>query len=87
MQVIVDVREQEEYSMERVDGALNVPLSLLQQGDISTLSDVSLNTAVTTYCRSGARAQVACKILKSHGFTDVRNGINKSEIEGQWCDA
>lgn len=87
MHVIIDVREPQEYRSDHVDGALNAPLSSLRKGDMSALSGVATDSVITIYCRSGARAQVACRILKSHGFTDVRNGINKGEIEGQWCDA
>ena len=85
--IIIDVREPQEYRAEHVDGALNLPLSDLENNTISVLEDISLDTELIVYCRSGGRAQVACRLLKQHGFEHIRNGINKSEIEGQWCDA
>ena len=85
--IIIDVREPQEYRAEHVDGALNLPLSDLENNTISVLEDISLDTELIVYCRSGGRAQVACRLLKQHGFENIRNGINKSEIEGQWCDA
>lgn len=85
--IIVDVREPAEYRMEHVEGALNVPLSLLLSGAIGQLEEADRDTQLVVYCRSGGRSQTACNLLKSHGFTALRNGINKGEVENQWCDA
>lgn len=83
-QVIIDVREPEEYAGGHADGAVNVPLSTLMdsgaQGE-PQLQDVPKDAKLVLYCNSGNRSGVAAKILKRQGFTDVENGINQRQVE------
>lgn len=87
MAMVVDVREPSEYQSDHVEGAINLPLSQLASGDIAALSSVSKDEQLIVYCRSGGRAAQAISLLKQAGFTSLVNGINKGEVEGQWCDS
>jgi rhodanese-related sulfurtransferase len=84
--VMVDVREHEETNKGYIDGAVLVPLSLLNDGkDDDKFREVLAQrlppkAIVYLYCRSGRRCLQAAGILDSmdydarplkHGFTDL----------------
>ncbi len=74
--VLLDVREQDEYSSGHIPGAVNVPVQEIQSV-ASMIPD--LNTQVFVYCLGGARASRAVKMMKAFGYTNVKNigGISK----------
>lgn len=82
-QIIVDVREPEEYTSGHVKGAVNVPPSELLQGT-KVLQDVPKDTKIIVYCRTGSRSNVAMHLLQQQGFTNVINGINKEQVENRF---
>ena len=82
-QIIVDVREPEEYTSGHVKGAVNVPPFELLQGT-KVLQDVPKDTKIIVYCRTGSRSNVAMHLLQQHGFTNVINGINKEQVEARF---
>lgn len=79
-QLIVDVREPDEFSSGHVNGALNIPLSQLNAQN-PQLHQIAKNQPLVLYCRSGNRSAMAIQILTSLGFTDLTNGINQQTIE------
>lgn len=58
--LIVDVREEDEYAMGHIPGAMNLPLSCLHDADFPENKDVVF------YCRSGYRSQIAAEYYYSH---------------------
>ena len=75
---IVDVRERFEFMLGHVKGAINIPLTMVP----SHLEDFTkMNRPIVLYCRSGVRSGQATDFLKSKGFEQVYNGINRKEIE------
>ena len=78
-QIIIDVREPDEYTVSHVNGALNIPPSELIAGS-SLLSNTPKNTKIIVYCRSGSRSDTAIQILKQQGFTNLINGINADHV-------
>lgn len=76
--LIIDVREPEEYAAGHYEGAINMPLSTIQNN--SQLNSVDKKTPLVVYCRSGARSQMAQQYLQSSGFANVINGINQDNI-------
>jgi len=66
--VFIDVRTPEEYAAGYIAGAENLPLANLQSGQ---LPDVSKDTKVYVYCRSGNRSAQAKSVLESAGHTNV----------------
>lgn len=67
---LVDVRTPEEFNSGSVDGAINIPLSVLEQ----ELSQFKNKENIIVFCRSGARSGNAQIILQQHGFENVVNG-------------
>ena len=68
--VLLDVRTVEEYRNARIPGSKNVPLQ-----DIAKVQNIihNKNTPVFVHCQSGARSRQAVNILKSMGYTNVKN--------------
>ncbi len=79
-QIIIDVREPHEFASGHVAGAINLPPAALMAG-ASMLNDVSKDTELVLYCRSGARSNAAMHYLKQLGFTNLVNGINQHHVE------
>lgn len=79
-QLIIDVREPQEYARGHVDGAINIPPDQLM-GGAKALEEIPKDTQLVLYCITGARSSVAKNILEKLGFTNVVNGINKDRVE------
>jgi rhodanese-related sulfurtransferase len=73
---LIDLREQDEYDVARIEGAELLPLSRAQEW-IPTLS---ADQEIVFFCHMGGRSQqVASYLAGQHGFTNVANmlgGIN-----------
>ncbi|MBL7739650.1 MAG: rhodanese-like domain-containing protein [Chitinophagaceae bacterium] len=76
--VLVDVRNQWEYEMEHIPGAMNIPLD---QVPAKIEEFRSLQKPLVIYCRSGSRSGMAVSILKQKGITDVYNGGGLGDIQ------
>lgn len=66
---LVDVRTPEEYYGGHIPGALNYPLSRIEEKQPTEDKDALL----VLYCRSGNRSGQALRILESLGYTNVHN--------------
>ena len=69
--VIVDVREDSEWSEQHIPGAIHIPLAQLNER-LSELKQYK-DSPVITQCRSGRRSAQAFDVLKSAGFSKVYN--------------
>jgi len=67
--VIVDVREPQEYQINRLPGSLLIPLGDLPKRYV----ELDPNANIVTQCKSGMRSAKAQDFLRSKGFTRVRN--------------
>ena len=83
-QIIIDVREPFEFSMGHVDGALNIPPSVIMDVLPGELENVAKDTLLVLYCRSGARSGASMQFLKRYGFTNMVNGINKDHVQNKY---
>jgi len=81
--VIVDVREADEFASKHVNGAINVPLSLIISGQ-GLVDGVSKDDHIIVYCNSGNRSGVARQMLEAKGYTNVINGINQQTVEHKY---
>lgn len=85
VEVLIDVREQDEYSDGHIPGAINIPLSGLEE----TFGDIPTTGVVYVVCRSGARSARACDFLtqqsshESVSFINVGGGTMGWIIEGR----
>lgn len=75
--IVADVREIDEYESGHIPGAINAPLSALQNGDFSALDP---DEKYIIICRSGNRSVIASEILSGEGF-DI---VNVSEGMSTW---
>lgn len=81
--VFIDVREPEEFARSHVEGAINIPPSELMSG-AKALIDVPKKTKLVIYCITGSRSNASINILKSLGFENIENGINKQQVEAKY---
>lgn len=65
---IIDVREEDEYDDGHLINAYNIPLSRL---DSIKNEDISIDSKIIVYCRSGNRSKSAQDMLNEMGYTNV----------------
>ncbi|GMK39327.1 hypothetical protein PCCS19_23810 [Paenibacillus sp. CCS19] len=65
--MLIDVREPGEVKQGYIPGAINIPLSRLQQ----RVSEIPSDRSVYLYCRSGMRSKQAAKILSKRGYQNL----------------
>lgn len=69
--IVIDVRSEEEFNQEHVDGAMWFDVEKIAAGE---MPDVPKNEQIVLYCRSGARSSVAAHLLQAKGFVNVTSG-------------
>jgi len=72
---IVDVRTRHEFSENRVESSINIPLNVIPE-KIKELKEMQ---PIVMCCAAGIRSGQAVDFLKSNGFVEVYNG-------GSWND-
>ncbi len=75
---VLDVREDDEWTAGRIDGAVHIPLGELER----RVSELDRNRPIVTVCRSGGRAGKAAKFLSGAG-------LNAEVMDGgmtQWAE-
>ena len=88
--LLLDIREQSEFSQARIAGSLNVPRGILESAAewdyVETEPDLvqAREKPVVVICRSGNRSALACEVLEQIGYSDTRSV--KLGIRG-WNDA
>lgn len=65
---LLDVREEAEFAVGAIPGAVNVPLSVLR----SRVGEIPTDRPVHLYCQSGVRAHTALRFLRQRGV-DARS--------------
>lgn len=81
--VIIDVRENDEWLEQHIEGAVHIPLDQIESR-LSELFQYKDNTVIM-HCRSGRRSRLAGEILMAAGFSKVYNlegGILAWDAEG-----
>ena len=67
--VLIDVRSKREYLEGHLNGAINIPLSIIKK----SMNNIEKNKKILVYCQSGNRSKKALKILEDLGYTDIYN--------------
>ena len=67
--VLLDVREEWEYSLAKLDGSTLIPLGTLPQ----SLSRLNRDSEIIAICHHGMRSADATNFLLQQGFTNVKN--------------
>jgi len=68
---VVDVRRETEFADGHVKSAINMPLN--EMTDLALLADFEENQNLYVHCGGGYRSVIACSLLKSQGFHNLRN--------------
>jgi NADPH-dependent 2,4-dienoyl-CoA reductase/sulfur reductase-like enzyme/peroxiredoxin family protein/rhodanese-related sulfurtransferase/TusA-related sulfurtransferase len=66
---LIDVRTEDEYGIETLDGAVNIPLPQIR----SRIAEIPKDKKVILFCGVGKRAYMAERILRQNGLEDVYN--------------
>ena len=78
--LLIDVRENEEFSTSSIEGSISIPLSHLNQNsDLKFIQKESLSKEVFTICKSGKRSEKASIILSKFKIQSrsIEGGIEK----------
>ncbi len=74
--LLIDIRNESEFSAKHVEGAVNKPLSNIN----NWIKDVNPDQHYYIYCAGGYRSMIASSILQARGyrnFTDISGGFNE----------
>jgi len=78
--LLIDVRENEEFSTSAIEGSISIPLGHLDQNsDLKFIQKESISKEVFTICKSGKRSEKASRILSKFKIQSksVEGGIEK----------
>ncbi|QEN06473.1 CoA-disulfide reductase [Oceanispirochaeta crateris] len=67
--ILIDVRTEDEYGIETLDGAVNIPLPQIR----NRIAEIPKDKKVILFCGVGKRAYMAERILRQNGLEDVYN--------------
>ncbi len=67
--VLVDVREEWEYSLAKLDGSILIPLGTLPK----SLAQLNRDSEIIAICHHGMRSADATNFLLQQGFPNVKN--------------
>jgi NADPH-dependent 2,4-dienoyl-CoA reductase/sulfur reductase-like enzyme/peroxiredoxin family protein/rhodanese-related sulfurtransferase/TusA-related sulfurtransferase len=62
--LLIDVRNEEEYELGHMEGAVNLPLNELR----NRLEELDKDQKIVVYCQVGLRGYIADRILTQHGY-------------------
>jgi len=66
---LIDVREQVEWDINRIEGAELIPKSMIESGD--GLAKLPHDRVPVLYCKTGVRSAEALAVVKKAGFSDA----------------
>lgn len=78
--VLLDVREEWEHSLAKIEGSTLIPLGTLPQA----FDKLSKDSEIIAYCHHGMRSADATQFLLQQGFSSVKNlvgGIDAWSIQ------
>ena len=67
--ILIDVREEDELEICKIDGAINMPMSSIME----TFSELDSKSSYSLYCHHGMRSMQVANFLLSNGFTSLFN--------------
>lgn len=71
--VVIDVREPDEFREGHIDGALNIPRGVLEFKLSSTPELGARDLSVVLYCKTSGRAALAAAALQEMGYMNVKS--------------
>lgn len=81
--VLIDVRNSDDYAAGHLIDAVSVPISELIYDSKTAMRNISADSSIIVYCRTGANSTKAASLLKKSGFIKVHNlgGIENKGYE------
>jgi rhodanese-related sulfurtransferase len=67
--VILDVREPNDHSHSRIEGAINIPRGVVELEIDESVPDK--NKTIVAYCGGGGRSALVADVLQKMGYTNV----------------
>ena len=77
--ILVDVREEWEYSLAKLDGSMLIPLGTIPQ----SLTRLNRDSEIIAICHHGMRSADATNFLLQQGFPHVKNLVGGIDA---WSD-
>ena|SRR3989338_3482023 len=71
--VLVDVREEYEWYICKIEGAKLIPMSQIMNENIGILENIEKDKKIVLHCHTGARSAAVLQILKNKGFKNLKN--------------
>lgn len=71
--ILLDVRESDEYAAGHIAGAMHVPRGLLEFKLSGTPELTSRELKMVLYCKTGGRAALAAGVLQDMGYVHVKS--------------
>lgn len=68
--ILIDVRTEEEYQKDHIEGATLLPLDTINEATIATIT-TNKEDIIIVYCQSGNRSSQAMEQLKELGYKKV----------------
>ncbi len=66
---LIDVRTPEEYAIDTIEGAVNIPVDTIREH----LDEIPRDKKIVVFCGVGFRAYLSERILRQNGFEEVSN--------------
>jgi len=70
--VVLDVREPDEFAVGHIQGSVNVPRGLLEFKMSLTESLVPRDLRIVIYCKNGGRSALSAKTLQEMGYLNIK---------------
>jgi adenylyltransferase/sulfurtransferase len=70
---LIDVREESEYQICKIDGARLVPLGLIEEKNPAHLNGIGKDEEIVLHCKAGVRSMKAAKAMQDMGFAKVKS--------------
>ncbi len=80
--LLLDVREDWEYSLSAIPGSVHIPLAELYD----RLQELAFEDDIVVYCHIGQRSYPAGQLLKESGFNTVYHLAGGIDAWSQWAD-
>ncbi len=71
--VLIDVREEYEWDICKIEGAKLIPMSQIMNENIGVLENIEKDKKIVLHCHTGARSAAVLQILKNKGFKNLKN--------------
>ncbi len=81
-QLLLDVREDNEFAYARIPGSLHIPLGQLPE----QLERLDAELDIVVICHHGVRSQQACLFLEQYGYQQLFNLQGGNDAWSLHCD-